>query len=112
MVSLLIGCAISFITPLEMKYEVIFRMQPKNFDNSEFVARIIFIFQFFAFFCRRRDDRFSLHKNLILAFILYILTLFIYYYGKLEEDLSRKACSILLCLHYHPKNVTNLERAF
>ncbi|XP_015764401.1 PREDICTED: calcitonin receptor-like [Acropora digitifera] len=38
----------------------------------------------------RRDDRFSLHKNLILAFILYILTLFIYYYGKLEEDLSRK----------------------
>ena len=91
-----------------MKYDVIFRIQPKE-------LRITFIFLFlffFAFFCRRRDDRFSLHKNLILAFILYILTLFIYCYGKLEEDLSRKASSILLCLHYLPKNVINLERVF
>lgn len=34
---------------------------------------------------RRRNDRFTLHKNLIVAFILRIFTLFIYYYGKMGE---------------------------
>lgn len=91
-----------------MKYDVIFRIQPKELR----ITFIFLFFFFFAFFCRKRDDRFSLHKNLILAFILYILTLFIYCYGKLEEDLSRKASSILLCLHYLPKNVIHLEQVF
>ncbi|XP_074624643.1 uncharacterized protein LOC141882582 isoform X4 [Acropora palmata] len=57
----------------------------------------------------RHDDRFSLHKNLILAFILYILTLFIYYYGKLEEDLSRKmVCNAfwLLNLFFKASEIT------
>lgn len=38
----------------------------------------------------RNYNRFTLHKNLILAFILRILTLFIYYYGKMEEDVSNR----------------------
>ncbi|XP_029207822.2 parathyroid hormone/parathyroid hormone-related peptide receptor-like isoform X2 [Acropora millepora] len=76
-------------------------LQEETMTHAERVKMIRLACSWIAFFIllptfivicvvTRRDDRFSLHKNLILAFILYILTLFIYYYGKLEEDLSRK----------------------
>lgn len=48
----------------------------------------------------RRNDRFTLHKNLILAFILRIITLFIYYYGKMGEmDYNKTVCNAFWMLN-------------
>lgn len=48
----------------------------------------LYLFRFFYLFYfnrSRKNDRFTLHKNLILAFLLRLITLFIYYYEKMGE---------------------------
>lgn len=40
---------------------------------------------FFSFLNRKKNARFTLHKNLILAFILRTITLFIHYYGNMGD---------------------------
>ena len=44
----------------------------------------------FSFLNRRKNARFTLHKNLILAFILRTITLFIHYYGNMGDKSYNK----------------------
>ena len=44
----------------------------------------------FSFLNRRKNARFTLHKNLILAFILRTMTLFIHYYGNMGDKSYNK----------------------
>ena len=44
----------------------------------------------FSFLTRRKNARFTLHKNLILAFILRTITLFIHYYGNMGDKSYNK----------------------
>ena len=66
----------------------------------------LYLFRFFFIFYFNRgrgNDRFTLHKNLILAFLLRLITLFIYYYEKMGEKDSNTVsffhCFLLLSFY-------------
>lgn len=82
-----------------------------SLTHAERVERLYVIISWVEFFIllptliliymiMRGDDRFTLHKNLILAFILRIQTLFVHYYGSMRENESKKTgCNVFWLLN-------------
>ncbi|XP_078376689.1 vasoactive intestinal polypeptide receptor 1-like isoform X2 [Oculina patagonica] len=85
--------------------------QDDTLTHSERLQRIYVAMSWVAFFVLlptfiliciviRSNDRFTLHKNLILAFILRHITMFIYYYEKLgDKDSNMSVCNAFWLLN-------------
>lgn len=88
------------------------KKQDDSLTHAQRVQRVYIAFSWIEFFVLlptfilicivmgRENDRFTLHKHLILAFILRIVTLFIYYYGKMGvTDSNMAVCNAFWLLN-------------